>query len=349
MTHWLVGIDENGLGPRLGPLVVTGVLASAADDRAKERASKKARGKLAECLGDSKGLVAFGKSTLGEAWARAALSNRGSHSEHPRALVDAISLYDTSFLRDLCPGKKSPELTHLEEQCWGVSGETFGATEEEMSAAVAGVKQLEKHGIVVHEVRSAILCTSRLNRIQSQGRTRLLADLGAMEELLVHFRGTAESDIEAVCGKVGGYDRYGAHFTKLSNYLHTPLEEKRRCASYKFHGLGTVSFVQDADASNMLVGLASLVGKWVRDLLMDRIVRYYQDAVPELPRASGYHDPVTTRFIKATSLIRKDRAMPMDCFERVNVMRERTDLPLPETPLADASLPGSAVVDATPA
>ncbi len=322
MPHWLVGIDENGLGPRLGPLVVTGVLASADDEAAVMKAARKPRGKLAESLGDSKGLVGYGHSTLGEAWLRILLEKKNAGAPDPKTALDAISLYGRERLRDLCPGRTSPELASLEDQCWGITGEAFGASDEEKEGAVRGLTQLEKYGIRIHEVRTAVLCTGRLNRLQSEGRTRLLADLGAMEELLVHFRGTAGSDIDAVCGKVGGYDRYGAHFTKLSSYLHTPLDEKRKRAAYKFHGLGTVAFVQDADASHLLVGLASLVGKWVRDLLMNRIVRYYQAAIPDLAPASGYYNSVTERFVRATELIRKDRALPPRCFERATFARD---------------------------
>jgi len=322
MPHWLVGIDENGLGPRLGPLVVTGVLASADDESAVLRAARKPRGRLAASLGDSKGLVGYGHSTLGEAWVRTLLEKKGVSAPAPKSALEAISLYEEERLRDLCPGRTTPALSSLEDQCWESGTEGFGASDEEMKGAAAGVRKLGEYGIHVHEVRTAILCTGRLNRLQSEGKTRLLADLGAMEELLVHFRKTAGGDLDAVCGKVGGYDRYGEHFTKLSHYLHTALEEKRKRAAYKFHGLGTVAFVQDADASNLLVGLASLVGKWVRDLLMDRIVRYYQGAIPELPPASGYYNAVTERFVLATALVRKDRAIPSRCFERVTFARD---------------------------
>ena len=67
-------------------------------------------------------------------------------------------------------------------------------------------------------------------------------------------------------------------------------------------------------------GLASLVGKWARDLLMGRIVRHHRSFDAELPVASGYHDPVTSRFIKATALARKNRGLPDDCFERIPVV-----------------------------
>src|SRR5262249_26383823 len=68
-SQTFVGIDENGLGPRLGPLVVTAASAFVPDPEGAKRTLGKPRGKLKERLGDSKELVAFGDSKLGEAWA----------------------------------------------------------------------------------------------------------------------------------------------------------------------------------------------------------------------------------------------------------------------------------------
>jgi ribonuclease HII len=98
-----------------------------------------------------------------------------------------------------------------------------------------------------------------------------------------------------------------------------PLVEGRARSEYRVAGVGRVAFLRDADASHMLVALASLVGKWVRDTLMRRIVRYHRATLPDLPDASGYHDPVTTRFIDATALHRKARGIADACFVRDRV------------------------------
>jgi ribonuclease HII len=98
--------------------------------------------------------------------------------------------------------------------------------------------------------------------------------------------------------------------------MHTVLEEGRAKSAYHFPGLGELSFVRDSDASDLCVAMASLVGKWVREATMARIVRHYREALPELPDASGYHDPVTARFVEATRLVRAQREVPDHCFER---------------------------------
>ena len=137
-----------------------------------------------------------------------------------------------------------------------------------------------------------------------------------MERLALDARERAGRDVVAICGKVGGFDSYAPAFGPMSGRLHAVAVEGRARSEYAFPGLGRIAFVRDADAKHLLVCMASLVGKWVRDVLMARIVRYHRADDAELPDASGYHDPVTTRFIAATRLSRRDRALPDDCFER---------------------------------
>ena len=81
--------------------------------------------------------------------------------------------------------------------------------------------------------------------------------------------------------------------------------------------MGELAFVRDADGGDALVGLASLVGKWVRDLMMMRINRHYEGTRTSGDRfASGYHDPVTASFVERTQALRDARGLPNDCFER---------------------------------
>lgn len=68
-----------------------------------------------------------------------------------------------------------------------------------------------------------------------------------------------------------------------------------------------------------------MVGKWVRELLMARIVRHYGEHGAGHD-ASGYYDPVTERFFQATEQFRRSEAVPSDCFERLSgpISRETT-------------------------
>ena len=304
-----LGIDENGLGPRLGPLIVTAVTARV-EGGGHKRICSRPRGGLKARLGDSKRLVAFGDSALGEAWARAIVPRMGHPSpEDPAALVRILSLDPDDQLRALCPGG------HV-EQCWGCAGEAFSAEPELVATVAKDLARLDEQGVRVVRVACVVTCTRRINLEIDRGLTRFHVDLHAMERLALDARARANADVVATCGKVGGFDRYSPAFGPMSGWLHAIAEEGRARSAYSIPGLGSIAFVRDAEERHPLVAMASLVGKWVRDLLMGRIVRYHRAGDPDLPNASGYHDPVTTRFVEATRLARKKHALPDDCFER---------------------------------
>jgi hypothetical protein len=156
-----------------------------------------------------------------------------------------------------------------------------------------------------------------------------------MERLVVSLGGRAQTEILAVCGKVGSMSDYSRYFLgPLSGRLHTTVTEAPSASCYRFAGLGYVSFVRDADAKHPLVMLASLVGKYVRELLVTRVWQHYAEHTPRLSArdpdsgssgsgpspsgqpVSGYHDPLTESFVRATALVRRQQRIPDVCFER---------------------------------
>jgi ribonuclease HII len=307
-----IGIDENGLGPRLGPLVVTAVVAETLGDAGTARADGRPRGAMRARLGDSKRLVSFGDTALGEAWARAIGRRMGlGDPDGPEALVRGLSLDSADALRSPCPGDHH-------EQCWNTAGEAFVADAKLVAKVERDLEKLERQGVCIQRAACVVTCTRRLNEGISRGLTRFHVDLHAMERLALDARDRAGREVVATCGKVGGFDRYSPAFGPMSGRLHAIAQEGRARSEYVMPGFGRIAFVRDADDKHLLVCMASLVGKWVRDLLMARIVRHYRDAEPnaDLPDASGYHDPVTSRFVAATRLSRKRRGLPDDCFER---------------------------------
>ncbi len=302
-----IGADENGLGARLGPLVVTAVLARV-DERGERLLSRKLPKKLRARLADSKQLVAHGDVALGEAWARALF---GPDARTPAELFSRLSLEGEARLREPCPG-------HVVGQCWSVAGEGFVAEPELVSELVGLEKELRERGVEVITAKSSVVCTDGLNRARAEGRNRFVVDLHAMERLVLALRDQAGSEVRAVCGKVGGMGDYARFFGPLGGWLHVVLEQRRERSAYRFPGVGELAFVQDADGKDALVMLASLIGKYVRELLMGRVARWYGPALGEdaADGPSGYNDPVTARFVEATALVRDERRVPDRCFER---------------------------------
>jgi ribonuclease HII len=304
-STYRIGADENGLGARLGPLVVTAVLARV-DATGHVTLQRKLPKRVRQDLDDSKELVSHKDFSLGEAWARALCQ---AEVKKPAELLERICLEDASTLRKPCP-------EHVASQCWSQRGEAFVASDDVVGRLRAHLAFLAGRGVEIVEVRSSIVCTKRLNEARERGHNRFVSDLHAMERLVLALRQVAATDVHAVCGKVGGMGEYSKFFGPLSGYLHAILAQGREQSSYRFPGIGELHFVRDADAKDPLVMLASLVGKYVRELLMGRVARYYLRKADDSPRPSGYHDPQTARFVQATALVRSSRRVPQGCFER---------------------------------
>jgi hypothetical protein len=173
---------------------------------------------------------------------------------------------------------------------------------------------LRARGVELLAPRSVYVCPSRLHDAKARGESIFDTDLHSMERLLLSFSDLGPFD--AVCGKVGGYHRYLAKLGPLAGYPAAIEEEGAARSAYVFAGLGRAAFVRDADGADLLVALASLVGKYAREVLMGNVARYYTARDPDLPRPSGYRDPVTGRFVLATAARRRSLGVPDRCFLR---------------------------------
>ena len=324
---WVVGVDENGLGPRLGPLVATAVTIEVTD----YRPARLARHGLALGVRDSKQAGGFGRMAAMEAIAlpivRAALGDVADAD----ALIDRLVLGGRSALQTDCPPGPNPA-------CWGhppalpafagpghppgarracatrsprpEDGKPGRAADGDIFAALA------RRGIRVASVQSALLCAGALNAAMTAGQSKLDLDLHLFERLVLAARAQAPEEISAICGMVGGIRDYPPRFRHLPrDVVRLPATAPNR--RYAVPGVGRISFEVDADSRHLPVSLASMVGKYLREILVERQFRALQGAVPNLRRASGYHDPVTAAFIEQTSSARRHLPLIDACFERV--------------------------------
>ena len=306
---WIAGVDENGMGPRLGPLVATSVLIEVAkyDQEALRELGLKHR------LGDSKQTSAFGHMAHAEGFALA-LAERftGKVPKDGDALLDALALGGTKALRTPCP--KTGGAT---KACWfPLPLPAFGG---DIEAGRALLTVLDEAGVTVHRLRTTLACAGSLNDHYSVGRNKVAIDLRLFEDLLVDAADfqrecLGQAELEAYCGIIGGLRKYLPRFDKLNDAA-VLVEEKGR-SSYRVGWLGNVHFEVKADDRHLPVGMASMVGKYIREIAMERMMRFYRNEMPELRPASGYHDPVTRAFVEQTEALRKRLVIRKRCFER---------------------------------
>jgi ribonuclease HII len=315
---FIVGIDENGLGPILGPLVTTAVTF----ELSRYRADKQAE--LGRSLGidDSKNTASFGQMKAAEGLALAVCERlQGELPAHADQLLDALLLDRPTRLRKGCP-------ENAEAQCWSVALPVpcFGGDAAKGREMLAALKQ---RGLMLAHTRSAVACTGDLNRRLRRGQSRVEVDLELMERLVLDARGVVSAELRAICGMVGGIRNYDEKWRHFAAHAVTKARTRDGSLAYEVEGVGHVRFEIDADARHLPVALASMVGKYVRELWMERQNRFYRSHDPALEEVSGYHDPVTRRFITASALLRKRIGIENDCFERKNQKQIAALVPSP--------------------
>src|ERR1700712_3374138 len=189
----VVGVDENGLGPLLGPLVTTAVSFELA------RYSPERHASVGRALGidDSKATAGFGQMAVAEGLALALIELlHGRVVSEVDALFECLLLDKPSTLRAPCPSGS-------EAQCWSVSLALpcFGG---ELEAGRAMLRGLSKGGLKPVHVQSALACTGDLNTRLRAGQSRVEVDLELMERLVLDARAHAGDEVRALCGMVGG-------------------------------------------------------------------------------------------------------------------------------------------------
>ena len=314
----VIGIDENGLGPILGPLVTTSVSVELARYQPARLSS------LGRELGidDSKTTAAFGRMAVAEGLALAVLE--AAHGTLPSDAEQFLSLLllDTpELLRTRCPGASLP-------QCWSapIALPCFGG---DVEAGRQALQKLARRGVHVLRAKSAVACTRFLNDRLSEGQSRVEVDLELMERLVLAARAEAAEDLHAVCGMVGGIRNYTDKLRHFPRADVTPRRAPTGTLAYDVKGVGQVRFEIDADENHFPVALASMIGKYLRELWMLRHNRFYQARDPELLDVSGYHDPVTRRFIRASETLRKALGVEDACFIRDSAKQQEDRLQLP--------------------
>lgn len=299
----IVGVDENGLGPRLGPLVATAATIEVARYDAEPLRALGA--KLG--VGDSKQHSAFGKMAHAEGLVLALASTRGRPPSSADELLATLSLDGLLALRSPCPDPTTAR------PCWekNLALPAFGG---DVAVGRAMLASLREGGVEVRRVRTTLACAGVFNTWIAGGKNKLALDLHLFERLLLDARRSSRGPLHAVCGMVGGLRRYAPHLSQLGAVR--VLVEEKGASRYEAASVGTVDFEVKADDRHLPVGLASMVGKYVREIAMARLVGWYRDEDPTLPDASGYHDPVTRRFVEGSEALRRRLPVADACFER---------------------------------
>jgi len=268
MTY--VGIDENGLGPLLGPFVATGVSVVAG----------RAPG-FHPVIADSKRVFQSGRQESfrrieATALAAARLAY-GGRAEHPRAFLTRVTGVSGCDAADPFCWNHLPDAA-----LWADSADV-----ERMVQALG--RWLGEAGCRRLNISCGVVCPAELNRQFAAGISKSAVNLQSFISLIWQMAG-AGGEVES--GKVGGTRRYREALEAAFPAARVSvLCEEPDLSRYSIAGQAhiTVSFRQDVEEVSSLACLASIVGKYVREMFMEAINR----ALGTGERISGYRDPRT--------------------------------------------------------
>ncbi|HBI45931.1 MAG TPA: hypothetical protein DDY78_24205 [Planctomycetales bacterium] len=287
---WIVGVDEAGYGPNLGPFVMTSVACRVDDAQADaclwtalapavRRAADAADGRFA--VDDSKavynttrGLAALEHGVLAALWRDASTplsAFLGFCAKSTLTELDAEAWYTGA---GSLPGHAPAEEI------------TVASTLFDGACAAAGV-----HG---WKVCSVVICTPRFNALLDAAGSKgaVLAD--ALGELLRAAQAFAPADESLTfhIDKHGGRNAYAAQIQHaLSADFVQPLREGMSASVYRVLGIGRemrLTFQPRCDSAHFCTALASMVSKYLRERLMEEFNRFWLERTPGLKPTAGY-------------------------------------------------------------
>jgi ribonuclease HII len=299
---WIIGIDEAGYGPNLGPFVMTSVACRVPEHCHDANLWHLLRPVVRQGADRDEGQLFIDDSKIVYTARGLAGLERGVLASLCRGRIGAESSL-AALLDWACPD----HLDELRREVWYRGGQAvpIHATADDLH--VWGTRFEEvciTLGLGSWHVRSVIVCPPRFNTLLDEGGTKGIVLAHALAHLLRWQRANLAGDdhLGFFIDKHGGRNTYAAMIQHaLPDGIVFTGEECMARSVYRVHGLERevrLTFQPRADAEYFCVALASMTSKYLREVLMLEFNRFWQQQVPDLKPTAGYPSDAT-RFLQA--------------------------------------------------
>jgi ribonuclease HII len=295
----LAGIDEAGYGPLLGPLVVSGAAFSIPQNllradlwevlrKAVARDKKKLAGRL--LINDSK--KAYSRSSGTHHLQRTVLAamdvlnrNPNSPAPVPETTEQVIKQLSPSCFDCLAGYPWYQELNRT----------LLTASDDIPIASGVLDRTLSENGMRLLWMQSRFLeaghYNERIDRIKNKSQVLFMEVCSLVQHIFQNFQ-DSDGPAQFLIDRQGGRTRYHLELMKMFPAMELSiLAESDALSSYELtDGKRSMRlhFATEADSKFLPVSLASMVGKWIRELLMDELNRYFSRLYPGIKPTAGY-------------------------------------------------------------
>lgn len=287
----LVGIDEAGFGPLLGPLVVSSSTFSLPNNLLKTdlwqilrnsvgNRRKRLAGRM--LITDSK--KAYSRAAGIKHLERTVLGTLKCLGKEPGTLVELIELLCPECIKRLSayPWYREAGNHHL----------LADAGDREIASTVLA-DDMASNGIELLDMKSCCLDVGYYNKMVASVKNKANVLFSATSRLIKSaFDNFEGDDLQIIVDRQGGRIHYRRHLQRMFDHTEMKiLRESPADSSYEMRSGGKsmrLHFVVGADERFLPVSLASMVSKYLRELLVYNMNRYFIGFRSDLRPTAGY-------------------------------------------------------------
>jgi len=318
----VAGIDEAGLGPVLGPLVMCASAFEVPDPSdgqslwellAPAVVRKPKRKSAALPIADSKKLFNRKSKRALRHLERAVLSMLAVGGRRPETVADllAVVTLDAQRRAQAYPWYH-PEKVALPRS---VSG-----TDVALSANSLGVA-MRKAGVRLLTIRAEPVFVGEFNRIVRATRNKSTAAISVMFRLVAHLWTRLKSGRMLInIDRQGGRMRYLSHLERaFEGCSFRILGEDEDRSTYEMSDArrtAEITFAVNSEQAHLPVALSSMAGKYLREIFMEMFNEYWSGHVESLASTAGYYTDGRRFFGEITAAMKKlnvDKDMVYRC------------------------------------
>jgi hypothetical protein len=297
----LIGMDEAGYGPNLGPLVISATAWELPGDPRRVDLWDKFSGIVHQTAPDNGEHIQIADSKVVYSPARG-LDNLESAVLHALALWDdgnrssadngaasgtAAAITYRGLLRRLAI--RPPE--ELDQEPWFAGADHHLPTSATGSLGQAWLERCQSHKVRLRAICSDVVLTERFNgetrRHDSKGRALSEMSMNVLRHIWEAADGDNHDKVLIIADKHGGRNRYHEFLSLVFGDKFIRCHGESLDLSRYRVGNAEIRFETKSER-HLPVALASMVSKYLRELSMILFNRFWIDRQPGLQRTAGY-------------------------------------------------------------